>query len=113
MSKTIKDSMGDEHTLPEFHGNPNDLEWNPEFVFNLKERLEQADEYAESVNRLLDEKDKAISELVDALDSVLMLFEKNQAIDLDVLEELVNKHKTPEYMKASQEIAGDDYVKGE
>ena len=25
--------------IPEFHGNPNDLDFNPEYVFMLKERI--------------------------------------------------------------------------
>lgn len=30
--------MSDKH-IPEFHGNPNDMDWNPEFVFNLKDKI--------------------------------------------------------------------------
>ena len=30
--------------IPEFHGNPNDLDFNPEFVFRLKNRITELEQ---------------------------------------------------------------------
>ncbi len=38
--------------IPEFHGNPNDLDWNPEYVFKLKSDLEQANNKLADLQRL-------------------------------------------------------------
>ena len=56
--------------IPEFHGNPNDLDWNPEYVFNLKEQVIAAKRIIEINDLLADEnekQDKAILELATAL----------------------------------------------
>ena len=40
--------------IPEFHGNPNDLDWNPEYVFKLKSDLEQAKNQIDKLNKVVE-----------------------------------------------------------
>ena len=41
--------------IPEFHGNPNDLDFNPEFVFQLKEEI-----------RLIKDKNENLDDMITA-----------------------------------------------
>ncbi len=64
--------------IPEFHGNPNDLVFNPDYVFKLREEIEQL------------KADKR--ELAEALESLNIVFKlpKTTAI---TIKDLVKKHK--------------------
>jgi len=63
--------------IPEFHGNPNDLDWNPEFVFNLKAEMVELKDLSERRADLLlrteaklQAEEKAIVGCVDTISTI-------------------------------------------
>ena len=59
--------MSDKYT-PEFHGNPNDLDFNPEFVFQKKEEIRLVKGKNENLYNMVTSEHKANKDLQEQLE---------------------------------------------